>query len=67
MTEEMHLEFYKKLSELVREYEVDIEATDDGKPYGAALPLVAFDFCDGTRDEVQNFEFSDLYCKPPPH
>ncbi len=37
-------EFFEKLADLLREFRVEIVATDDGADYGQQVPLVKFEF-----------------------
>ena len=43
---EHHKEFFDKLRALLGEYNCEIEAADDGRPYGMHLPFVRFCFTD---------------------
>ena len=39
-----HREFYRRLADLLEEFDVDLNATDDEEPYGLQSPLIQVEF-----------------------
>ena len=62
MSEKYEL-FYRDLAELLAKYQAEIAATDDGQPYGMALPLIEVMFTNPYRRD--EFAYLDHMTKPP--